>query len=107
MFGVHIDCLDRDNKRRTGAGAGTNTTMINSLVIANLMTEESKRILMDNRKKRNIPKDYIGNIECSILVKNSTVDLLKEISTGNNSENYDQLILRLTRCYREHHHEKL
>jgi hypothetical protein len=41
MFGVHIDCLDRDNKRRTGAEAGTNTTMINSLVIANLMTDES------------------------------------------------------------------
>jgi len=97
---MYLDCLDRDNKRRTRAGAGTNTTMINSLVVANLMwTEDSKRILMDNRKKRNIPKDYVGNLECSILVKNSTVEALKELSNTDNSLTYDQIIMRLIRSY--------
>lgn len=68
---------------------------------SDMWTEESKRILMDNKKKRNIPKDYIGNLECSVLLKNSTVDALKEISSGNNVESYDQIIMCLVKSYRE------
>jgi hypothetical protein len=79
-------------------------TLSSSVLTANLMTEDSKRILMDNRNKRNIPKDYIGNLECSILLKNSTVEALKELSHYNNSENYDQIIMRSVKSYREHHH---
>jgi hypothetical protein len=94
MFGVHIDCLDRDNKRRTGAEAGTNTTMINSLVIANLMTDESRRL---SKMKNADNKD----LEVTIKLKLKTVDELRELSKHNNDETYDQLLWRLIRNYRK------
>ncbi|MGH9975062.1 MAG: hypothetical protein ACRD8Z_04415, partial [Nitrososphaeraceae archaeon] len=69
------------------------------IVLADLaLTEESIEKLKHQHKTKTYDPSY--EPECTIKLKYRTVETLKELSHYNNSETYDQLVMRLIKSYR-------
>lgn len=61
-----------------------------------MLSEDSLRMLT---QKKGLTKDESDNLECTIKIKYSTVDALKEIAYRNNWGTYDSAILHLIKAY--------
>lgn len=65
-----------------------------------MLFEDSLRML---KQKKGLTKDESNNFECTIKIKYSTVEALKEIAYTHNFGTYDSAIMRLIRAYNKEH----